>query len=36
MGAIVVTSTPAELATFIHKELALWGRIIKQSGIAAE
>ncbi len=36
MGAVVVTSTPAELAAHIHKELALWGRIIKQSGIAAE
>lgn len=36
MGAVVVTSTPAGLAAHIHKELALWGRIIKQSGIAAE
>ena len=36
LGADVVTSTPAQLAQHIHKELALWGRVIKQSGIVAD
>jgi tripartite-type tricarboxylate transporter receptor subunit TctC len=36
MGAVVATSTPAELAAYIHKELALWAKVIKQSGIAAD
>ena len=36
LGAVVVTSTPAGLAAHIHKELALWGRVIKQAGIAAD
>jgi tripartite-type tricarboxylate transporter receptor subunit TctC len=36
LGADVVTSTPAQLGQHIHKELALWGRVIKQAGIVAD
>jgi len=36
LGAEVVTSTPAQLAQHISKELALWGRVIKQAGIVAD
>ena len=36
LGADIVTSTPAQLAQHIHRELALWGRVIKQAGIVAD
>ncbi len=33
-GISIATSTPAELAAFVQSELARWGTVIKESGIA--
>ena len=33
LGADVVASTPAQFAEHIRKELATWGKVVKQSGI---
>jgi len=33
LGADVVASTPAQFAEHIRKELAIWGKVVKQSGI---
>lgn len=35
-GLEPVGSTPQEFATFIQKEIAKWGKVIKQSGVKAE
>ena len=35
LGADVVASTPAQFAEHIRKELAVWGKVVKQSGIQA-
>ena len=36
LGATVVGSTPAELATFLQDEIDRWGPIIKAAGIKPE
>jgi tripartite-type tricarboxylate transporter receptor subunit TctC len=36
LGAVVVASTPAELARHLSKELATWSRVIKAAGIRAD
>ncbi len=36
LGADVVASTPAQFAEHIRKELAIWGKVVKQSGIQAD
>ena len=35
LGADVAASTPAQFAEHIRKELAVWGKVVKQSGIQA-
>ena len=35
-GAIVVGSTPAEFAEFIHKEQTRWGEVVRKAGIKVE
>ena len=36
LGAEVAASTPAQFAEHIRKELAIWGKVVKQSGIQAD
>ena len=36
LGADVAASTPAQFAEHIRNELAIWGRVVKQSGIRAD
>ncbi len=36
LGADVVASTPAQFAAHIRKELAVWDKVVKQSGIHAD
>ena len=32
IGIIAVSSTPAELDTYVHSELERWGKVIKDNG----
>ena len=35
-GAEIVRMTPAEFGDFMAKELAKWGRVVKEGGIKAQ